>query len=75
MREGRNNHVQQVRFALAMSNRRRQRRYRHFGRANGNFFDGHAKWYRLEQTLNPDNYLYGDKWYPAFNCPYNKCCK
>jgi prepilin-type N-terminal cleavage/methylation domain-containing protein/prepilin-type processing-associated H-X9-DG protein len=48
---------------------------RHSGGANYNFFDGHAKWFRLEQTLNPDNYLYGDKWYPSFNCPYNKCCK
>lgn len=48
---------------------------RHSGGANYNFFDGHSKWFRLEQTLNPDNYLYGDKWYPSFNCPYNKCCK
>ncbi len=37
---------------------------RHNGGANYTFFDGHAKWYKLEQTLDPANPLWGDKWYP-----------
>ena len=46
---------------------------RHVGGANYNFFDGHAKWYRLEQTLDPNNYLYGDRWYPTPNPASNSC--
>lgn len=38
---------------------------RHTGGANYNFFDGHAKWQRFEQTLNPDSYLWGERWYPT----------
>ncbi len=30
------------------------------------FADGHAKWYRLETTLNPDAFLWGKK---AYSCP------
>jgi prepilin-type N-terminal cleavage/methylation domain-containing protein/prepilin-type processing-associated H-X9-DG protein len=37
---------------------------RHSGGSNYVFFDGHAKWLHLEQTLNPDNFLWGDRWYP-----------
>lgn len=38
---------------------------RHSEGSNYSFFDGHAKWARLEGTLNPDYFLWGDKWYPA----------
>ena len=37
---------------------------RHNGGANYTFFDGHAKWMRLEQTLEPAHFLWGDRWYP-----------
>ena len=37
---------------------------RHTGGSNYTFFDGHAKFQRLESTLDPNNYLYGDQWYP-----------
>jgi prepilin-type N-terminal cleavage/methylation domain-containing protein/prepilin-type processing-associated H-X9-DG protein len=37
---------------------------RHTGGANYTFFDGHARWLRLEQTLDPNNFLWGDRWYP-----------
>jgi prepilin-type N-terminal cleavage/methylation domain-containing protein/prepilin-type processing-associated H-X9-DG protein len=37
---------------------------RHSQGANYNFFDGHAKWLRFEQTLNPSDFLWGDRWYP-----------
>ena len=36
---------------------------RHKGGSNYNFVDGHAKWYRLEQTLSP-NFLWGEYEYP-----------
>ncbi len=46
---------------------------RHNAGANYIFMDGHAKWFRLERTLSPDDFLWGDKWYPAVesfgNCP------
>jgi len=35
------------------------------------FADGHAKWMKLEQTLNPNNYLWGKKFY-AHNSPIYK---
>ncbi|MBB6053815.1 DUF1559 domain-containing protein [Armatimonas rosea] len=45
---------------------------RHSGGANYTFLDGHAKWMRLEQTLSPSNFLWGDKWYPALE-PFGSC--
>ncbi len=38
---------------------------RHNQGANYTFADGHAKWFRLEATLDPNNYLWGEQWYPA----------
>jgi prepilin-type N-terminal cleavage/methylation domain-containing protein/prepilin-type processing-associated H-X9-DG protein len=38
---------------------------RHNMGANYTFSDGHAKWFRFEQTLNPDNFLWGKTWIPA----------
>ncbi len=38
---------------------------RHSEGSNYMFFDGHAKFSRIEGTLDPNNYLWGDKWYPA----------
>ena len=38
---------------------------RHNQGANYTFADGHAKWMRLEATLDPSNYLWGEAWYPA----------
>jgi prepilin-type N-terminal cleavage/methylation domain-containing protein/prepilin-type processing-associated H-X9-DG protein len=38
---------------------------RHNGGENYTFFDGHAKWFRFEATL--DNKMWGDRWYPAAN--------
>ena len=40
---------------------------RHVGGSNYLFFDGHAKWYRLEQTFDPNNWQWGDNWYPKPN--------
>ena len=40
------------------------------GGANYSFADGHAKFQKLEQTLNPLRYEYGDKWYPN-SAPWN----
>lgn len=34
------------------------------GGANYSFADGHAKYQTLAQTLNPNSYEYGDRWYP-----------
>lgn len=44
---------------------------RHFGGANYAFADGHVKWYRLEQTLRTDNFLWGKRNYSAGNKPIN----
>ena len=38
---------------------------RHSGGANYTFADGHAKFKRLEQTIDPNNFLWGEKWLPA----------
>jgi len=38
----------------------------HNGGANYVFADGHAKWMRLEQTLNPNNFMWGKR---AYSCP------
>jgi prepilin-type N-terminal cleavage/methylation domain-containing protein/prepilin-type processing-associated H-X9-DG protein len=43
---------------------------RHTNGANYSFADGHAKYQKLEQTLNPDKYAYGDKWYVS-SAPWN----
>lgn len=36
---------------------------RHTGGANYSYADGHARYQKLEQTLNPAKYQYGEKWY------------
>jgi prepilin-type N-terminal cleavage/methylation domain-containing protein/prepilin-type processing-associated H-X9-DG protein len=38
---------------------------RHSGGANYTFADGHAKWMRIEQTIDPNNFLWGANWYPS----------
>jgi len=38
----------------------------HNGGANYTFADGHAKWYRLSSTLDPNNFLWGKR---AYSCP------
>lgn len=38
---------------------------RHNGGSNYMFCDGHAKWHRLERTLDPEEFLWGDRFYPA----------
>jgi prepilin-type N-terminal cleavage/methylation domain-containing protein/prepilin-type processing-associated H-X9-DG protein len=43
------------------------------GGANYTFLDGHAKYHKLEQTLNPSNPLWGDKYYPP-HAPWNADC-
>ncbi|MEI8281321.1 MAG: prepilin-type N-terminal cleavage/methylation domain-containing protein [Armatimonadota bacterium] len=40
------------------------------GGANYSFADGHAKFQKLEVTLNPNMYEYGEKWYPS-SAPWN----
>jgi prepilin-type N-terminal cleavage/methylation domain-containing protein/prepilin-type processing-associated H-X9-DG protein len=37
---------------------------RHTGGANYTFADGHAKWLRFEQTLDPNNFMWGERYYP-----------
>jgi prepilin-type N-terminal cleavage/methylation domain-containing protein/prepilin-type processing-associated H-X9-DG protein len=39
---------------------------RHMGGANYAYADGHAKYRKLAQTLEPGKYEYGDKFYPPF---------
>ncbi len=46
---------------------------RHTKGANYSFADGHAKYQKLEQTLNPSKYEYGEKWY-ATPAPWNTSC-
>jgi len=43
------------------------------GGANYTFADGHAKYHKIEQTLNPSNFLWGDKHYPS-HAPWNRDC-
>lgn len=38
--------------------------------ANYSYSDGHAKYQNLGQTLNPNAYQYGDRWYPN-SAPWN----
>lgn len=42
---------------------------RHLGGANYTFADGHVKWYRLAQTLDTNNFLWGKNFYPLGNIP------
>ena len=37
---------------------------RHNGGANYSFGDGHTKWYKLDQTLKPSNFLWDTEWLP-----------
>ncbi len=39
------------------------------GGSNYTFADGHAKWYRLDATLNPTAFLWGTKLHPGDNKP------
>jgi prepilin-type N-terminal cleavage/methylation domain-containing protein/prepilin-type processing-associated H-X9-DG protein len=39
---------------------------RHQAGANYLFSDGHGKWLRLEQTLDPAHFMWGDLWYPVY---------
>jgi prepilin-type processing-associated H-X9-DG protein len=40
---------------------------RHQLGSNFSFYDGHAKWFRVEQTFDPNNFQWGDHWYPMPN--------
>ncbi len=46
---------------------------RHSKGANYCYSDGHAKFARIDQTLNPDNYQYGSRWMPS-PAPWNTGC-
>lgn len=37
------------------------------GGSNYTFFDGHAKYMKIEQTIKPENYLWGKQFYPRVN--------
>jgi prepilin-type processing-associated H-X9-DG protein len=39
---------------------------RHLGGANYLMADGHAKWYLVQQTMDPNNFLWGDIYYPYY---------
>ncbi|MFN3650794.1 MAG: DUF1559 domain-containing protein [Armatimonadota bacterium] len=43
--------------------------FRHSGGANYIFCDGHAKWAKLERTLDPNSYLWGKRLYSHGNAP------
>jgi prepilin-type processing-associated H-X9-DG protein len=38
---------------------------RHTGGSNYVFADGHAKFFRFETTINPNNFLWGKTYYPT----------
>jgi prepilin-type processing-associated H-X9-DG protein len=38
---------------------------RHSGGANYTFADGHAKFYRFDQTINPNRFLWGRTYFPT----------
>jgi len=40
---------------------------RHQLGSNYAFADGHAKWLRIETTLDPTNFMYGERWFPKPN--------
>jgi prepilin-type N-terminal cleavage/methylation domain-containing protein/prepilin-type processing-associated H-X9-DG protein len=42
---------------------------RHSGGSNYVFADGHAKFHKFEQTINPNNFLWGKRWYPGGGQP------
>jgi prepilin-type N-terminal cleavage/methylation domain-containing protein/prepilin-type processing-associated H-X9-DG protein len=42
---------------------------RHLDGAVYTFADGHAKWFKLEQTFNPSNFLWGKKHYSGNGAP------
>jgi len=46
---------------------------RHTGGSNYAYADGHAKYQKLAQTLNPTKYGYGEKFYPGPQ-PWNTSC-
>jgi prepilin-type N-terminal cleavage/methylation domain-containing protein/prepilin-type processing-associated H-X9-DG protein len=43
------------------------------GGANYSFLDGHAKFHKLEQTLNPSSWMWGSRYYPP-HAPWNSDC-
>ena len=47
---------------------------RHNAGANYAFYDGHAKWMPLERTLDPNSFLWGDRFYPP-QAPWNINCR
>ena len=46
---------------------------RHRDGSNYVFYDGHAKWLRIEQTLGPTHFLWGTKFYPQSAPGLAKC--
>jgi prepilin-type N-terminal cleavage/methylation domain-containing protein/prepilin-type processing-associated H-X9-DG protein len=40
---------------------------KHLGGSNYTFADGHVKWHRIEQTLDPNNFMWGKKVHSANN--------
>ncbi|MBC8136782.1 MAG: prepilin-type N-terminal cleavage/methylation domain-containing protein [Fibrella sp.] len=40
---------------------------RHSSGSNYIFADGHAKWHKFEQTINPNNFLWGKRFHPGAN--------
>jgi prepilin-type processing-associated H-X9-DG protein len=38
---------------------------RHTGGSNYVFADGHAKFFKFETTINPNNFLWGKSYYPT----------
>lgn len=46
---------------------------RHTGGANYVYSDGHAKFNKLGKVLDPENYQFGDKFYPGY-APYSGTC-
>ena len=47
---------------------------RHSEGANYSYADGHAKYRKLDQTLDPSRYEYGNKWYPSPIAVEGKVC-
>ncbi len=46
---------------------------RFMGGANYTFLDGHAKFHKLDQTLDPLNFKWGERYYPP-DAPWNEDC-